>query len=46
MWARNAAAEGARARIAERERQARIRGIEMSRPELRIVDEPEDDGLS
>jgi hypothetical protein len=40
-WARNAA----RARIAERERLARVRGVKIRRPELRVVEGPEDDAL-
>jgi hypothetical protein len=35
----------ARARVAERERQARLRGVEISRPELCVLEVPEDDGL-
>jgi hypothetical protein len=39
-WARNAAAEAARARLAERERQTRLWSVEISRPELRVVEGP------
>ena len=40
VYDRNDAAAGARARIAARGRLARLRGAEISRPELRVVDEP------
>jgi hypothetical protein len=40
-WMRTAA----RARVAERERLARLWGREMSRPELRVLEGSEDDGL-
>jgi hypothetical protein len=38
-YARNAAAHRARERIAERERLARLRGVEIGRTELRVVEE-------
>jgi hypothetical protein len=40
-WSRNAA----KATLAERERPARLRGVEISRPELRVLEGPADDGL-